>query len=83
MRFSHRPHRRGGWPAAILLLSATLPFAVAQAKKEEQLKVRPGQVPSVEIIPAVPPEPLLPPGPPPDLEILFTSQVQGFYQPCG
>lgn len=67
--------------AAALVVFAAAAFP--QAGPEGQLKIRPGQVPAVEILPATPPEPLIPPGPAPDLEILFTSQVQGYYQPCG
>jgi hypothetical protein len=52
-------------------------------KQDEVIKVRPGSVPAVEILPARPPEPLVAPGPTPDLEILLTSAVQGYYQPCG
>jgi len=50
---------------------------------DEVIKVRPGTVPAVEIHPAGPPEPLVAPGPAPDLEVLLTSAVQGYYQPCG
>jgi hypothetical protein len=52
-------------------------------KADEVLKLRPGSLPAVEIHPARPPEPLVAPGPAPDVEILLTSAVQGFYQPCG
>jgi hypothetical protein len=74
----------GRVPAVILFLllaAGGLPSSVPAG--DEQLKVRPGQVPAVELLPALPPEPLVPPGPSPDLEILFSSQVQGYYQPCG
>jgi len=53
------------------------------AANDEVIKVRPGTVPAVEIHAAAPPEPLVAPGPAPDLEILLTSVVQGYYQPCG
>ena len=53
------------------------------ASPDEVLKVRPGSLPAVEIHPARPPEPLVAPGPAPDVEVLLTSAVQGYYQPCG
>jgi hypothetical protein len=30
-----------------------------------------------------PPPPLIAGGPAPDLELLYSSEVRGFYQPCG
>lgn len=42
-----------------------------------------GQSSPIRILPPQPPEPLVRGGPEPDLEMLFTSEVHGFYQPCG
>jgi len=63
--------------------AGTTGSATQRAANDEVIKVRPGTVPAVEIHPATPPEPLVAPGPAPDLEILLTSVVQGYYQPCG
>lgn len=73
-----------GWLSGVAATGGdTGPAKPKGASLDEVIKVRPGTVPAVEILPAGPPEPLVAPGPPPDLEILLTSAVQGYYQPCG
>lgn len=59
---------------AVGLLLTSLPLA-AQSRQAKPNPIR--------ILPPQPPEPLIKGGPEPDLEILFTSDVRGFYQPCG
>ena len=74
--------RRIAVPALIagsVLLAAS--FLAGAQEGEQQPRVR--GIPSVRILPAQPPEPLVTLGPVPDLEILFSSEVRGFYQPCG
>ena len=44
---------------------------------------RRNQNPGVQILPVQRAQPLVAAGPEPDLEILFTCEVMGFYQPCG
>ena len=60
----------------LLLLLATTWLAGAPQTRPEDLK-------PIRILPPQPREPLVRAGPEPDLEILFTSEVRGFYQPCG
>ncbi len=42
-----------------------------------------GDKPIVQLVPTARPEPLVRRGPAPDVEILFASEVKGYYQPCG
>ena len=74
-------------PALLATLSAVALMAMAvgihAAQQSNTEKRSRSQVPSVRIIPATPPLPLVRPGPVPDLEILFSCDVRGFYQPCG
>jgi len=82
--FQPSPWRTAGLLGLALVLLSVPHLAGQQPPpKDGTLKVRPGQVPAIEILPAQPPEPVVPPGPEPDVEILFSSEVKGFYQPCG
>jgi hypothetical protein len=42
-----------------------------------------GAVPPEVPVPAIPGPPPLPTGPAPDLDLVFTSQVIGYIEPCG
>ena len=64
-------------------LPAALGLVAALGLAEAQQPTGKRRLPSIEIVPSQPPPPLVMPGPEPDLEILFSSNVQGFYQPCG
>ena len=59
------------------LLLSILCFAPALVGQENR------NLHPIRILPPQPPEPLVRAGPEPDLEVLFTSEVRGFYQPCG
>ena len=66
--------RRASTRAVLLLLGLT-PFILGLSAVVSFTVGAQGRTP--------PPGPLLEPGPVPDLEILFSSDVQGYYQPCG
>lgn len=42
-----------------------------------------GDKPVIQLLTPVRQDPLVRLGPAPDLEILFSSEVRGYYQPCG
>ena len=71
----------------VLALSALGADAASRVREEATLEPRSQRrdSPTVSILPSgtKPPEPLVNPGPEPDVEILFTSEVRGYYQPCG
>jgi hypothetical protein len=41
------------------------------------------EAPAIQLRGQGPPVPLVAPGPAPDVEILFSSEVLGYYEPCG
>jgi len=62
--------------AAAAILALPTPQSTAQ-------QPRPKDLVPVRILPPQPEQPLVMAGPEPDLEVLFTSEVLGYYQPCG
>ena len=63
----------------LLVVGGLLAMVAVLALAQQGLKDQP----AVRILPPQPVQPLVAAGPEPDLEILFTSEVMGFYQPCG
>jgi hypothetical protein len=64
---------------AAVLWATALPGGAQQEPAELILEAEP----TIRNRPNVPPPALVAGGPAPDIELLYSSEVGGFYQPCG
>jgi len=64
---------------AAVLWVAALPSGAQQNPAELTIDAEP----TLLSRPSVPPPALVAGGPAPDLELLYSSEVHGYYQPCG
>ncbi len=64
---------------AAVLWATALPGGAQQEPAELIIEAEP----TVRNLLSVPPPPLVAGGPPPDIELLYSSEVRGYYQPCG
>ena len=64
---------------AAVLWATTLPGGAQQEPAELVFEAKA----TIQNRPTVPPPPLVAGGPAPDIELLYSSEVRGYYQPCG
>ncbi len=64
---------------AAVLWATALPGGAQQEPAELIFEAKP----TIQNRPTVPPPPLVAGGPAPDIELLYSSEVRGYYQPCG
>ncbi len=64
---------------AAVLWATALPGGTQQEPAELTFEAEP----TIQNRPTVPPPPLVAGGPAPDIDLLYSSEVRGYYQPCG
>jgi hypothetical protein len=64
---------------AALLWATALPGGAQQESPQLTFEDKP----TLQSRSNIPPPPLVTGGPAPDLELLYSSEVRGYYQPCG
>lgn len=80
-RSSARRTRDNAAPAGVVALLAAIAIVGAAGLALAVTAAAPAPQPISKAAPVKPPP--LPPGPTPDLELLFSAQVAGWVEPCG
>lgn len=81
LRVSGQVASRVAWAGPVIVLALALAALPARLSARDGQAGGPPEVPQSVAMPT--PDPPLAPGPIPDLDLLFTSQVAGWIEPCG